>query len=39
LTEDPNETDLLEYTLDPSLRLRGAIADGHNGMAVQGAGD
>ena len=33
-----DETDLSQHTLDPSVRLRGAIADGRNGIAVHGAG-
>lgn len=34
-----DETDLSRHTLDPSVRLRGAIADGRNGIAVHGAGN
>ena len=34
-----DETDLSRHMLDPSVRLRGAIADGRNGIAVHGAGN
>ena len=34
-----DETALSQQTLDPSVRLRRAIADGRNGIALHGAGN
>ena len=33
------ETDLSQHTLDPSVRLLRAVADGRSGIAVHGAGN
>jgi hypothetical protein len=34
-----DETALSQHTLDPSVRLRHAIADGRNGIALHSAGN